>query len=278
MHVAPTSVHIATDDMGTGEPALVFMPGWCANRTMFRDLLPLAAERRRAAALDWRGHGESGRADGDYGNDDLVADAISAVESAGIDRFVPVAVAHSGWVAIELRRRLGPGRVPGLVLCDWMVLGPPPPFLVALAGLQDPDLWQDVRATLFSMWTEGTDLPALDALIAEMGGYGFDTWSRAGREIAACFATERSPVQALEDLKPASPTLHIYAQPRDDGFLEAQRQYAAAHPWFEVRRLDARSHFPMFEVPGNIVATIEAFLKRLDRSLTPSTAHSGIST
>jgi pimeloyl-ACP methyl ester carboxylesterase len=264
MQVAPTSVRIATDDMGTGEPALLFMPGWCANRTMFRDLLPLAAQDRRALAVDWRGHGESGRPDGDYGNDDLVADAISAVESAGVDRFVPVAVAHSGWVAIELRRRLGPSRVPGLVLCDWMVLGPPPPFLDALAGLQDPGLWQQVRAALFSMWTEGMDIPALDALIADMGGYGFDTWSRAGREIAARFAAEHAPVQALESLEPACPTLHVYAQPHDDEFLKAQRQYADTHPWFEVRRLDARSHFPMFEVPGDITANIEAFVEALD--------------
>jgi pimeloyl-ACP methyl ester carboxylesterase len=278
MHVAPTAVHIATDDMGAGEPALVFMPGWCANRTVFRDLLPLAAGSRRAVALDWRGHGESGRPYGDYGNDDLVTDAISAVESVGIDRFVPVAVAHAGWVAIELRRRLGPRSVPGLVLCDWMVLGPPQPFLDALAGLQDPHHWQEVRATLFSMWTEGMSIPALDSLIAEMGEYGFDSWSRAGREIAARFATEHSPMQALEDLEPASPTLHIYAQPGDDAFLEAQHHYASAHPWFEVRRLDARSHFPMFEVPRDIVATIEAFIERLEGSSITSTAHPGIPT
>jgi pimeloyl-ACP methyl ester carboxylesterase len=168
MQPAATSVHIATDDVGIGEPALVFMPGWCANRTMFADLLPRAAEDRRAIALDWRGHGESGSPDADYGHDDLVADVVSVVEAAGIESFVPVAVAHSGWVAIELRRRLGSGRVPGLVLFDWMVLGPPPPFLEALAGLQDPDCWQAVRAALFSMWTEGTEIPALDALIADM--------------------------------------------------------------------------------------------------------------
>jgi hypothetical protein len=53
-----------------------------------------------------------------------------------------------------------------------MVLGLPPQFLEALAGLQDPNLWEEVRVTLFSMWTEGIDIPELDSLIAEMREYG----------------------------------------------------------------------------------------------------------
>ena len=31
-------VRITYDDAGRGEPALLFLPGWCANRTVFRDL------------------------------------------------------------------------------------------------------------------------------------------------------------------------------------------------------------------------------------------------
>ncbi len=41
------------------------------------------------------------------------------------------------------------------------------------------------------------------------------------------------------------------------------RRYAATHPWFSVRRLDARSHFPMFEVPEDMVAAIEEFTRSL---------------
>jgi len=51
---------------------------------------------------------------------------------------VPLAISHSGWVAIELRRRLG-SRMPVVVLLDWLVLEPPAPFLDALAALQDPE-------------------------------------------------------------------------------------------------------------------------------------------
>ncbi len=96
-----------------------------------------------------------------------------------------------------------------------------------------------------------------------MAGYGFDMWARAGREISKKFASTGSPVAALEHLDPPPPTLHLYAQPADPGFLEAQRQYAARHHWFGVRRLEARSHFPMFEVPTEMAGAIERFASAL---------------
>jgi hypothetical protein len=35
---------------------------------------------------------------------------------------------------------------------------------------------------------------------------------------------------------------------------------AASHPWYSVVKLDARSHFPMFEVPQEMSAEIERFI------------------
>ena len=258
-----TKLRIAFDDVGDQEPALLFLPGWCGDRTAFRELLPPAARHRRALAIDWRGHGTSERPDDDFDTDDLVDDALNVIEEADVHVVVPVGASHAGWVAIELRRRLGPDRVPGLVLLDWMVLGPPPPFLDALAALQDPAAWEAVRAGLFSMWTTGVDALAVHEYVASMGHYGFDSWSRAGREISARFGAEGSPVAALERLDRPCPTLHVYAQPRDEAFHAAQRAYAAAHAWFSVHRLDARSHFPMLEVPVELAEVVEGFVSSL---------------
>src|SRR5581483_7236488 len=99
------------DDLGRGEPALLCLNGWCDTRTQFARLAPLLAARRRVLALDWRGHGESERPAGDFGMDALVDDALAVISASGAQRVVPVAVSHSGWVAIELRRRLG-ARIP----------------------------------------------------------------------------------------------------------------------------------------------------------------------
>jgi hypothetical protein len=41
----------------------------------------------------------------------------------------------------------------------------------------------------------------------------------------------------------------------------AQQSFAAVHPWFSVYRLEAQSHFPMFEVPDAIASAIEEFVR-----------------
>lgn len=258
-----SAIPIAFDDVGDPGPrdpgpALLCMPGWCAHREVFRPLLAHAG-RTRTLALDWRGHGGSGAAVDDYGTAQLVEDALAVIEHAGLAQVIPVGLAHAGWVAIELRRRLGAARVPGIVLLDWMVLGAPPPFLEALAGLQDPARWEPLRRALFEKWTTGVTLPSVDDNIARMASHGFDDWARAAREIARQFAGHGTPLAALQQLAPACPVLHLYAQPADDGFLEAQRALAREHPWFRVERLAARSHFPMLEVPAEVAGALARF-------------------
>jgi pimeloyl-ACP methyl ester carboxylesterase len=243
----------------TEDPALLLMTGWCDDRAQFDPLLAETGRHRRTVSMDWRGHGGSSPARGDFGSDDLLEDALHVLEQTGADRVVPVAVSHAGWVAIELRRRLA-DRVPCLVLVDWMVLGAPPGFDNALAALQDPATWEDVRDQLFDLWTEGVDHPDVLASVRRMARHGHAMWSRAGREIGASFSTHGAPMSVLPGL--GCPVLHLYAQPTDPEFLEAQQAFAADNSWFEVRRLDARSHFPMLEVPGEMARLVEDFVGR----------------
>jgi pimeloyl-ACP methyl ester carboxylesterase len=256
----PDGLRISYDDSGRGEPALLFMPGWCGSRAVFEQLASRCSTHRRTLALDWRGHGQSGSSQDDFGSDGLVEDALAVIEASGAERIVPAALAHAGWVAIELRRRLAE-RVPRLVFFDWIITEAPPPFLEALRALQDPERWEQTREELFSMWLHELNVPELTRYVREdMGSYGFEMWARAGREIQSAYTQAGSPLRALAALDPPVQALHLYAQPEDPGYLEAQRTFAAEHPWFSVRRLEARSHFPMLEVPDEMETVIEDFI------------------
>src|SRR5262245_8490041 len=136
-----TAGGIAYDDVGAGDVTLLLMPGWCGPRTVYRPLLAELGSQVRAIAVDWRGHGDSAPATADFGYAELLADAVAVLDAAGADRVIPAGLAHAGWAAIDLRRTLGASRVPAIALIDWMVLGGPPPFFAALAGLQDPEQW-----------------------------------------------------------------------------------------------------------------------------------------
>jgi pimeloyl-ACP methyl ester carboxylesterase len=163
-------------------------------------------------------------------------------------------------VAIELRRLLG-ARIHKLVLLDWLVLDPPAPLLAALQGLQDRLHWEETRNRLFSTWLEGVGNAAVKSFVQyDMGVCGFEMWSRAGREIAAAYAKHGNPLRALEKLDPPVTVLHIYAQPADPVYWQAQQSFAAEHPWFCPVRVNAVSHFPMLEEPEEMAEAIETFV------------------
>src|SRR5262249_29761058 len=147
------------------------------------------------------------------------------IEASGARSVVPVATAHAGWVAVELHRRLGE-RVPRLVLVDWIVTEPPAPFVAALAAMRDASQAFAVRDQLFAMWTKGVDHPRVLRFVRDdMGSYLPDMWARAAREIGGAFEREGSPLRALAALRPPIPVMHLYAQPEDASFLEAQRAF-----------------------------------------------------
>ena len=252
-------IRIDYDDEGSGGPPLLCLTGWCSSRGRYDAFEPVAARHRRVVRFDWRGHGTSGDAGGDFGVDEMTRDALAVVEAAGLEEFVPVSASHSGWVAIELRRRLG-DRVPRLVHMDWLMVPPSQPYMDVIRLLQSEERWPEARDTLFRIWRGGLDEPFLDPIFTTMNRHGAEMWMRSGREIESAFVGAGSPFEALASLEDPPEVLHVYGQPRDPEYLERQERFAAEHPWFRVRRLDAHSHFAMAEAPEQAVTAIEEFL------------------
>lgn len=55
MTAARDVARISYDDVGRGEPALLFLHGWGANRTVWQQVMERASRHRRAIAIDWPG-------------------------------------------------------------------------------------------------------------------------------------------------------------------------------------------------------------------------------
>ncbi len=258
-HASSQGVRIAYDDRGSGEePALLLTTGWCSSRERWDRVAELCSSQRRVLNSEWRGHGDSDPGAGDFGLEEMVADALAVADDAGVERFVPCAASHSGFVALELRRR-HPERVPMLVHVDWYVVPPPPPYRAVLEQLRG-EAWAAARDRLFEIWTAGVETPELAEAIAVMHRQGEDMWQRSGREITAGYDREGSPTRAWDEFEPAVPVLHLYGQPRDPAFLLAQEEYAASRPWFTVQQLPGRTHFAMIETPDEVARSISAFV------------------
>jgi len=228
--------------------------------------------------MDWRGHGDSQESDRDWGYAEMLADVVAVIEASGAQSVIPIAHAHAGWVAIELRRRLGE-RVPKMIFTSWnpFITGRnplAPPSVREVPALQTPALWQVLQDE--ARWRQVADLfvtswvgdpigeapsPVATQIWNETGTHGFEMWSRAGREITAMFTREGDPLQAVSAFRPPVPVLHVYAQPRAPEYLTVQESFARDHPWFVVRHFEAVSHFPMLEVPDETAAVIREFIQ-----------------
>jgi pimeloyl-ACP methyl ester carboxylesterase len=254
-------IRIHYDDLGYGEPALLLLPGWCEPRTGFGQLVLRCATAWRVLMPDWRGHGESEASGEDFGAAELLRDALAVIDASAARNIIPVAVSHAGWIAIELRRRLG-HRIPRLILLDWLLTRPGADLLRTLEELQQPRRWQAARERLLSDWLGGSlNLDLTAHIHQDMMAFDFAMWARAAREISLAYNDRGSPLKVLGGLLKPPPTLHLYAQPDNPDYLTAQQRFAADHPWFNVRKIEARSHFPALEAPDAVAAAINEFLR-----------------
>ena len=257
---AKDGLSIAYTDAGSSDTALLCMPGWCIERSIFEPLIARGGKARRVIALDWRGHGESECPEGDFGAEELLEDAVAVVAASGAKRVVPIAQAHAGWIAIDLARRM-PERVPAIAVTSWMMFEPPPPFADMLAALQDEARWSATRDKLVGMWLGGGPPPVVDAIRAMTQRYGFAMWARAARAISAAFAREGTATMALARLASPPPIVHVYAQPRAPEYLGAHEAFGREHPWFHFRRVEGATHFPTLEAPDAVIDAIEATVR-----------------
>lgn len=90
---------------GAGEPAFIFVHGWCCDHTFFQPQFDHFKSSHRVVALDLRGCGGSDQPEDGY-DIPTQADNVAALSRAlGLAR--PVIVGHSlgGMIAIELAAR-----------------------------------------------------------------------------------------------------------------------------------------------------------------------------
>jgi pimeloyl-ACP methyl ester carboxylesterase len=211
-------------------------------------------------SFEWRGHGESRPAPADFDTAGMVDDALAMIDAAGLETVIPCAASHSGWVAIELRRRLGE-RVPAVVHLDWLLTQPSPPYMALLARLQEPEGWPAARDMLFEIWRAGVQNPDIDAAIDVMQRQSAEMWMRSGNEIEASYRSYGSPFDAYNGLDRPPRVLHVYGQPPTAEYLEAQQRFAGEHEWFSVRRIEARTHFAMIEAPAEVATAVEGLVE-----------------
>ncbi|MDH4985343.1 alpha/beta hydrolase [Aminobacter anthyllidis] len=251
---------LSYDETGEGE-VLLLLSGWCQDHRLFKTLAPELAKTHRVIRLDWRGHGEYREHDGDFATDDQASDVVAFLDKMNIDKVVPVSTSHGGWANIEVTDRLGTARIPRSVVIDWIQTTPNEDFFRMIDHIQDRTNWENGRGDFFNYWigdTENQDI--VNHVNNEMAQYSFEMWARSGREIGKAYRKWGNPMQRMAALTEKRPITHIYSQPFEPEYAQAQLDFAAGNDWYQPNKLPGRTHFPTLEQPKVVADTIRAFV------------------
>jgi pimeloyl-ACP methyl ester carboxylesterase len=127
LHIAVSGdgVPIHFDLYDGGLPALVFVHGWCCDRSYWDAQVPAFAPRHRVVRLDLAGHGESGRGRSRWSAAAFGEDVAAVVRQIGLVQVALIDHSMGGPVIVEAARRL-PHIVIGLIGADtWNLVRSP---------------------------------------------------------------------------------------------------------------------------------------------------------
>ncbi|MEY2426486.1 MAG: hypothetical protein QOI61_2058 [Actinomycetota bacterium] len=245
---------LSYDDNGKGGvPAFVFVHGWCCNRSFFAPQYEHFGRDARAVAVDLRGHGESApAADGDYSIAALAGDVAALIEELDIAPAVVVGHSLGGVVTTQLAASR-PDLVAAAVLVDVapMVIAAElqPIFDGLMAQLKGSD-GEAARAAL----VDGMFLPSDDAdrraeIARAMASTPHDVAVPAIAGImtvgGGALAAVTCPIVSIGS---AAPTHEPAA-------------LKAVNPSVVIGQTVGAGHFNQLEVPDQVNAMIEQFLR-----------------
>jgi pimeloyl-ACP methyl ester carboxylesterase len=246
-------MRIEFDDAGVGDPPLLFVHGWCCDRSYFAPQVEHFGRSHRVVAVDQRGHGKSEPApDGDYSAAAFAGDAAELIADLGLDR--PVVVGHSlgGVIALALAASR-PDLVRGVVMVD------PAPIVIS----------DEMRAMFPTI---------VDMVGTVEGRKGF---------VAGMFAPSDDEARKAQIIDGMSATPDEVAQAALTGLIEfdgpaalractvpiatigslsptnTQADFTAHCPHILVAQTLGAGHFNQLEVPDQVNAMIEDFLRLL---------------
>lgn len=239
---------------GAGDPAFVFVHGWCCDHTFFQPQFDHFKSSHRVVALDLRGCGDSDQPDDGYDIPTLADDVAALSRELGLSR--PVIVGHSlgGMIGIELAAR-HPSLAGPVVAVDPGPIDPLPQtrriFEALIEQLEGPDSDAALKAYVETMFLTTDDPQRRDHIVETMCLAprhaaiavlrGVLSWNGVG-----AFMTAKAPLLVLRS--------------RPGGSNDPAR-LLSLRPDVQIGMTVGSGHFHQLEVPEQVTPMIERFLR-----------------
>jgi pimeloyl-ACP methyl ester carboxylesterase len=110
-------VTISYHVQGQGKPALVFVHGWCCDKSYWKSQVPHFAKQHKVVTVDLAGHGESGLGREDWSMEAFGKDVAAVVEKLDLDQVILIGHSMGGPVVLAAAQQM-PKRTMGVVGVD----------------------------------------------------------------------------------------------------------------------------------------------------------------
>jgi pimeloyl-ACP methyl ester carboxylesterase len=241
-----------------GDPAgeaVILLHGYSDSWFTWSRVLPLLSSRRRAIALDLRGHGDSDRPSRGYAMRELAGDVVAFMAAKRIARAAVVGHSMGSFVAQQVALA-APRRVSRLVL---VASGTAPARFNDMLELQRavnglPDTVPEAFIREFQNSTIHRSVPEvfLERVISESRKLPTLVWREA---MSGMLATGRPERLRAQDI----PTLILWGD-RDAMTSRAEQEALTRLVGGELKVYDETGHSPHWERPEEFAADLEEFL------------------
>ena len=238
--LAGDSTPIMVEELGVGSPALVFVHGWCLDRTMWTRQLVTIAPDHRVVLVDLPGHGESGRERASWAMLDYGRDLLTVLVELELEDAILIGHSMGAPVCLEAAR-LAPDRVRGVIGVDALhdagreLDGA---LFDSLIAAYEADFEGTCREGVAVMFTGSSESALIEQVTRQMCGSDPEIAlplfrSFRGYDLAEALAAVDVPLRAVNaDMQATN--------------IEANRVHA---PDYDVRLIEGAGHFLMLEHP-----------------------------
>lgn len=246
--VSKDGTRISFSIYGKGEPVLIFVHGWCCDRSFWKKQIPYFKKKYHVIAVDLAGHGRSGHERTVYSMKDFGEDIAAVVRRIGADKVILIGHSMGGPVIVEASQII-PDNVIGLVGIDTLRNFETVYTQEQIDDYTNPlkeDFKKNAGAFIRTMFVKGTNPKFADKIVKKM--------TRESPEIALSAMEEMLKLSYVNNplnIKVPVRCLNSDLWPTNS---EVNRKYA---PDFDVRIMPGTGHFLMLEKPAE-------FNKQLD--------------
>lgn len=241
--ISADGVPISYQVQGDGSPALVFIHGWCCDRSYWDAQVEHFSKNHKVVAIDLAGHGDSGIERAHWTTAAFGNDVAAVIEKLGLDQVVLIGHSMGGFVMIEAAHQM-PDRIIGLVGID------------TLTDLEDrwtQEQFDEFIAAFKSNFTKATDKfvrtmfpPSADPdlveqIAADMSSAPSEVGVGAMEGMFAYFNNDME--KALQEIQ--IPVVCINSDLWETN-VEANKKYIAS---YELLLMPGLGHFIMMEDP-----------------------------